>query len=39
MDGIARHTPEGVAFKHRCEEVGFKKAVFERDNPTPKSKL
>jgi len=31
FDGIARHTPEGVAFKERCEEVGFKKAVVERD--------
>jgi enoyl-CoA hydratase/carnithine racemase len=31
MDGIARHTPEGVAFKERCEAVGFKKAVQERD--------
>ena len=31
FDGIARHTPEGVAFKKRCEEVGFKQAVIERD--------
>ena len=31
FDGITRHTPEGVAFKKRCEEVGFKQAVFERD--------
>eukprot|EP00013_Stygamoeba_regulata_P022637 CAMPEP_0177657784 /NCGR_PEP_ID=MMETSP0447-20121125/16409_1 /TAXON_ID=0 /ORGANISM="Stygamoeba regulata, Strain BSH-02190019" /LENGTH=246 /DNA_ID=CAMNT_0019162241 /DNA_START=32 /DNA_END=769 /DNA_ORIENTATION=- len=31
MDGIARHTPEGIAFKQRCEEVGFKRAVAERD--------
>ena len=31
FDGIARHTPEGVAFKDRAEEVGFKKAVQERD--------
>jgi len=31
FDGIARHTPEGVAFKKRCEDVGFKKAVAERD--------
>lgn len=32
FDGMARHTPEGVAFKERCEEVGFKQAVLERDN-------
>lgn len=31
FDGIARHTPEGVEFKERCEEVGFKQAVRERD--------
>jgi enoyl-CoA hydratase len=32
FDGIARHTPEGVAFKKRCEEVGFKQTVMERDS-------
>lgn len=32
FDGIARHTPEGVAFKERAEEVGFKRAVEERDS-------
>lgn len=31
FDGIARHTPEGVAFKRRAEEVGWKQAVAERD--------
>lgn len=31
FDGMSRHTPEGVAFKKRCEEVGFKQAVAERD--------
>ncbi len=31
FDGIARHTPEGVAFKARAETVGFKQAVKERD--------
>jgi len=31
FDGIARHTPEGVAFKKRCEEAGFQQAVRERD--------
>jgi enoyl-CoA hydratase len=41
FDGIARHSPEGVAFKQRCEQVGFKQAVQERDNGTfvIKSKL
>jgi enoyl-CoA hydratase len=29
---MARHTPEGVAFKKRCEEVGFQQAVVERDS-------
>jgi enoyl-CoA hydratase len=32
FDGITRHSPEGVAFKARCEEVGFQKAVKERDS-------
>lgn len=31
FDGMARHTPEGITFKERCEEVGFKQAVAERD--------
>jgi len=31
FDGITRHSPEGVAFKARAEEVGFKQAVKERD--------
>lgn len=31
FDGVARHSPEGVAFKHRAEEVGWKQAVAERD--------
>ena len=31
FDGIARHSPEGIAFKHRAEEFGWKKAVKERD--------
>jgi len=34
FDGIARHTPEGVAFKTRCEQVGFAQAVRERDSGT-----
>jgi hypothetical protein len=32
FDGMTRHTPEGFAFKARCEEVGFKQAVRERDS-------
>ncbi len=40
FDGIARHSPEGIWFKQRAEEVGFKKAVAERDSgdPIPGSK-
>lgn len=35
FDGMARHTPEGVAFKQRAESVGFKQAVAERDSGAP----
>jgi len=35
FDGMARHSPEGVWFKRRAEEVGFKKAVEERDSGDP----
>ena len=40
FDGMARHSPEGVWFKQRTEQVGFKQAVAERDsgNPIPGSK-
>jgi enoyl-CoA hydratase/carnithine racemase len=31
FDGIARHTPEGAAFKRRAETVGWAQAVRERD--------
>lgn len=31
FDGIARHSPDGVAFKQRAEEVGWRRAVEERD--------
>lgn len=31
FDGITRHSPEGVAWKARVEQVGFKQAVRERD--------
>lgn len=32
FDGITRHSPEGMAFKRRAEEAGFKQAVKERDS-------
>jgi enoyl-CoA hydratase/carnithine racemase len=35
FDGITRHSPEGFAFKQRCEAVGFKQAVRERDSGAP----
>ena len=35
FDGITRHSPEGVWFKRRAEEVGFKQAVRERDGGEP----
>jgi enoyl-CoA hydratase/carnithine racemase len=35
FDGITRHSPEGVWFKQRTEEVGFKQAVQERDSGDP----
>jgi len=35
FDGMARHTPEGMWFKERAEEVGFKQAVAERDSGDP----
>lgn len=31
FDGITRHSPEGLNFKHRAEDVGWKEAVRERD--------
>ncbi len=31
FDGMSRHSPEGLAFKHRTEQVGWKQAVSERD--------
>ena len=33
FDGIARHTEEGLDFVRRAEEVGFREAVRERDDP------
>ena len=31
FDGISRHSPEGINFKKRVEEVGWKQAIRERD--------
>jgi len=39
FDGITRHSPEGFAFKARCEQVGFKEAVKERDSGSPIRRL
>jgi enoyl-CoA hydratase len=33
FDGIARHTQEGLDFVARAQEVGFRDAVRERDDP------
>lgn len=33
FDGIARHTQEGLDFVRRAQEVGFRAAVRERDDP------
>jgi enoyl-CoA hydratase len=35
FDGITRHSPEGLWFKRRAEEAGFKQAVRERDGGAP----
>ena len=35
FDGITRHSPEGVWFKQRAEQAGFKEAVKERDGGAP----
>ena len=35
FDGIARHSPEGLWFKRRAEQVGFAQAVRERDSGDP----
>jgi enoyl-CoA hydratase len=34
FDGISRHSPEGLNFKQRAEELGWKQAVRERDEGT-----
>jgi enoyl-CoA hydratase len=33
LDGVARHTREGLDFVARSDEVGFRQAVRERDDP------
>ena len=33
FDGIARHTQEGLDFVARANEIGFRQAVRERDDP------
>lgn len=35
FDGMARHSPEGVWFRERAQNVGFKQAVQERDCGAP----
>ena len=35
FDGITRHSPEGMNFKARVEQVGWKQAVQERETPEP----
>jgi enoyl-CoA hydratase len=35
FDGVARHSPEGVWFRERAEEAGFKQAIAERDSGEP----
>jgi len=35
FDGVTRHSPEGVWFKQRAEEAGFKQAIKERDGGEP----
>ncbi|SDR48027.1 crotonase/enoyl-CoA hydratase family protein [Pseudovibrio sp. Tun.PSC04-5.I4] len=35
FDGVSRHSPEGMWFRERAQEVGFKQAVFERDSGQP----
>lgn len=35
FDGMARHSPAGVAWKQHAEEVGFRRAVEDRDGGAP----
>ena len=32
FDGMTRHSPEGIVFQKRAQEVGFKQVVKERDS-------
>jgi enoyl-CoA hydratase len=34
FDGITHHSPEGMNFKARVEQVGWKRTVQERDDGT-----
>jgi len=33
FDGVARHTQEGLDFVRHSQDVGFRQAVRERDDP------
>lgn len=35
FDGVARHSPEGMWFRERAQQVGFREAVRERDSGEP----
>lgn len=35
FDGVARHSPEGLWFRQRVQQVGVKQAVAERDSGAP----
>lgn len=35
FDGVSRHSPEGMWFRERAQDVGFKQAVAERDSGDP----
>ncbi|WP_405227838.1 crotonase/enoyl-CoA hydratase family protein [Lentisalinibacter sediminis] len=35
FDGVARHSPEGLWFRERAQQVGFMEAVRERDSGAP----
>lgn len=35
FDGVARHSPEGLWFRDRAVDAGFKQAVAERDSGAP----
>jgi len=35
FDGVSRHSPEGMWFRERAQQVGFKQAVMERDSGAP----